>query len=150
MSNSFVTPWIVGVHQVPLSMGFSRQEYWSGFPFPSPGDFPRPGINPCLLLLQADSLLSEPPGKPLICRVDLSIFICLVSSPIPSHSTHYGTFSTGPGWAPNLYLACQSESFIPPAVVIEPRMNMWSQPGQPEAFILKFLMKLGASLVAQW
>ena len=47
-----------------LSMGFSRQEYWSGFPFPSPGDLLDPWIEPAFLALQADSLLSKPPGKP--------------------------------------------------------------------------------------
>ena len=41
----FVTPWTVA-HQAPLSMGLPRQEYWSGFPFPSPGDLPNPGIKP--------------------------------------------------------------------------------------------------------
>ena len=51
-------------HQAPLSLGFSRQEYWSGLPFPSPGDLPNPGIEPGSPALQADSLLSEPPGKP--------------------------------------------------------------------------------------
>ena len=45
-------------------MGFSRQEYWSGLPFPSPGDLPNPGIEPRSLALQADALTSEPPGKP--------------------------------------------------------------------------------------
>ena len=45
MSNSFMTPRTVA-HQAPLSMGFSRQEYWSGSPFPSPGDLPHPGIEP--------------------------------------------------------------------------------------------------------
>ena len=45
-------------------MGFSRQEYWSGLPFPSPGDLPEPGIEPGCPTMQADSLLSEPPGKP--------------------------------------------------------------------------------------
>ena len=58
----FVTPW-TAAHQAPLSMGFSRQEYWGGVPFPSPGDFPNPGIEPGSPALQADSLLSEPPGK---------------------------------------------------------------------------------------
>ena len=43
MSNSFATPWTVAL-QAPLSMRFSRQEYWSGFPFPPPGDIPNPGI----------------------------------------------------------------------------------------------------------
>ena len=58
----FVTPWTVD-HQAPLSMGFSRQEYWSEFPFPSPGDLPNPGIEPRSPALQADALTSEPPGK---------------------------------------------------------------------------------------
>ena len=60
----FATPWTVG-RQAPLSMGFSRQEYWSGLPFPSPGDLPDPGIESGSLALQADTLTSEPPGKPL-------------------------------------------------------------------------------------
>ena len=59
----FATPWTVA-RQAPLSMGFSRPEYWSGLPFPSPGDLPDPGIKPRSPALQADSLSSEPPGKP--------------------------------------------------------------------------------------
>ena len=58
-----VTPWTVA-HQAPPSMGFSRQEYRSGLPFPSPGDRPNPGIEPRSPALQADALTSEPPGKP--------------------------------------------------------------------------------------
>ena len=58
----FATPWTV-VQQVPLSMGFSRQEYWSGLPFPSLGDLPDPGIEPRSPALQADSFSSEPSGK---------------------------------------------------------------------------------------
>ena len=54
MSNS-VTPWTV-VHQAPLSMGFSRHEYWSGLPFPSLGDLPDPGVEPRSPGLQADAL----------------------------------------------------------------------------------------------
>ena len=56
----FATSWIVAC-QAPLSMGFSRQEYWSGFPFPSPGDLPDPAIKPGSLALQTDTLPSEPP-----------------------------------------------------------------------------------------
>ena len=52
--------------QVPLSMEFSRQEYWSGLLLPSPGDLPDPGIEPRSPALQADSLLSEPPGKAIM------------------------------------------------------------------------------------
>ena len=59
----FATPWTVA-YQAPLSMGFSRQEYWSGLPFPSPGDLPDPGIESRSPTLQADALTSEPPGKP--------------------------------------------------------------------------------------
>ena len=59
----FAIPWIVA-YQSPQSMEFSRQEYWSGLPFPSPGDLPNPGIEPWSLAMQADALPSEPPGKP--------------------------------------------------------------------------------------
>ena len=58
MSISFATPWTVG-HQVPPSMGFPRQEYCSGLPFPSPGDLPDPGVKPAFLesaVLHVDSL----------------------------------------------------------------------------------------------
>ena len=55
--------WTVA-HQTPPSMGFSRQEYWSGLPFPSPGDLPDAGIEPGSPALEADALISEPPGKP--------------------------------------------------------------------------------------
>ena len=58
-------PWTVAC-QAPPSMGFSRQEYWNGLPFPSPADLSNPGIEPKSLALQADSLPSEPPVK-LIC-----------------------------------------------------------------------------------
>ena len=63
MSNS-VTIWTVA-HQTPLSMGFSRQEYWSGLPCPPPGDVPDPGIEPRSLALQADSLPAELQGESL-------------------------------------------------------------------------------------
>ena len=63
------TPWTVA-HQAPLSKGFSRQESWSGLPFPSPGDLPNPGIKPRSPTLQADSLLAEPSGKPRELRPD--------------------------------------------------------------------------------
>ena len=59
----FATPWTVA-HQAPPSMGFSRQEYWSGLPFRSPGHLPDPGIEPRSPTLRADALTSGPPGKP--------------------------------------------------------------------------------------
>ena len=55
MSDSVATPWTIA-HQVPLSRGFPRQEYWSGLSFPSPGDLHKPGIEVTSLVLQADSL----------------------------------------------------------------------------------------------
>ena len=61
-----VTPWTVA-HQAPLSMGFSRQEYWSGLPFPSPGDLPNPGIepeSPVCPALAGRFATTEPPGNP--------------------------------------------------------------------------------------
>ena len=61
----FAIPWTV-VYQASLSMGFSRQEYWSGLPFPSPGDLPDPRIEPRSPALQADALPSEPPGKQIL------------------------------------------------------------------------------------
>ena len=60
----FAIPWTV-VYQASPSMGFSKQEYWSGLSFPSRGDPPNPGIGPRSPTLQADALPSEPPGKPL-------------------------------------------------------------------------------------
>ena len=68
-----------GAHQALLSMGFSRQEYWSGLPSPSPGDLPDPGIKPGFPSLQADSILSEPPGK-------LSLLAELKQHPSTVHS----------------------------------------------------------------
>ena len=75
----FVTPWTVA-YQAPLSMGFSRQEYWSGLPFPSPGSRPNPGIKPRSPAFQANALPSEPSGKPFVTVV---ITILSVSVHIP-------------------------------------------------------------------
>ena len=61
---SFVTPWTVA-HQVPLSMEFSRQEYWSGLPFPSPGDLPDSRMEPVSPALAGGFFTTEPPGKPI-------------------------------------------------------------------------------------
>ena len=79
----FATPWTVD-HQVPLSMGFPRQEYWSRFLFPPPGDLPDPGIKPAVLVspaLTSGFFTTESPGKPHI-TLDLkpkgseSIMLC--------------------------------------------------------------------------
>ena len=86
VSNSL---WPRVAHQAPLSMVVSRQEYWSGLPFPSPGDLPNPGIKPGSPALQADSLPSEPPDMSLPSRASLH-------SPHPTHLGHH----RAPGWAP--------------------------------------------------
>ena len=61
--STLVTPWAVAL-QALLSVGFPRQEYWSGLLFPSPGDLPDPGIKPLSPALQVDSLATEPPENP--------------------------------------------------------------------------------------
>ena len=68
--------WTVA-HQAPLSVGFSRQEYWSELSFPSPGDLPNLGIQPGSPTLQADSLPSESPGQPQITCLQNQILSCL-------------------------------------------------------------------------
>ena len=73
MSDSFVTPWSVA-HLGPLSMAFPRQEYWSGFLFPSPGDLPDPGIEPVSPTLAGGFFTTESPGK-----TDLLVSISLES-----------------------------------------------------------------------
>ena len=73
----FATLWTVA-HQAPLSMVFSRQEYWSGLPFPSSGDPPDPGIEPRSPALEADALTSEPPGKN--CIESSNFTICVSAS----------------------------------------------------------------------
>ena len=64
MAKTTVTPWTLA-YQAPPSMEFSRQEYWTGLPFTSPGNLPDPGIEPESSALQADALPSEPLGKPV-------------------------------------------------------------------------------------
>ena len=70
----FLTPW-TPAYQAPPPMEFSRQEYWSGLPFPSPGDLPDPGIKPRSPALQVDSLPAEPSGKPFYCCVEVQITV---------------------------------------------------------------------------
>ena len=84
---TLATPWTIAC-QAPQSMGFSRQEYWSGLPFPSPGDLPNPGIEPRSLALQADSLPAEPAGKPryvmTMIEVNQVISLCQSWEPVSS------------------------------------------------------------------
>ena len=83
----FATLWTAAL-QAPLSMGFSRQEYWSGLPFPPSEDLPDPGIEPRSLALQADSLPSEPPGKSAILYYHSMIALHIDASPCVRLSQH--------------------------------------------------------------
>ena len=74
-----LTPW-TGARQVPLSMGFFRQAYWSRLPCLPPGDLPNSETEPTSPALQADSLLTEPPGKPMCIQVCILLFSCQVMS----------------------------------------------------------------------
>ena len=65
MSNSFAMLWTIA-HQTPLSMGFPRQEYWSGFPFPPSGNLPDPGIEPTSPALAGGFYTAEPLGLPIL------------------------------------------------------------------------------------
>ena len=78
LARLFATLWIVAYQALP-SMGYSRQEYWSGLPFPSPGDLPNPGIEPGSPALKADTLTSEPPGKQFILMcVCVCVCVCVL------------------------------------------------------------------------
>ena len=72
------TPWTVA-HQASLSMGFSRQQYWNGLPFPSPGDLSHPGIQPKSPSLARGFFTTEPPGKPHCATQDVSFLVCFLN-----------------------------------------------------------------------
>ena len=89
----FASSWTVP-YQASQSMGFFRQEYWSWLPFPFPGDLPDPGIEPRSPALQADALLSEPPGKPFLaewCRINFLIFSFLGLCKVEKMQSKTGT-----------------------------------------------------------
>ena len=76
ISDSFATPWTVA-HQGPLSIGFPRQEYWGGWPFPPPEDLPNSGFQPTSLALASRFFPTEPSGKPLSPLPSFIIFHCI-------------------------------------------------------------------------
>ena len=76
--SDLATPWTVAC-QAPLSMGFSRQEYSSGLPFPPPGDLTNPGTEPRIPALQVDSSSSELPGKPKVAIHTLFSFLFMIN-----------------------------------------------------------------------
>ena len=105
MPNSFATPWTVA-HQVPLSMGFPRQGYWSGLPFPSQEDLPGPGIEPVSPALADVFFTTETPGKSsLSAAAAKSLESCPIlcdpidGSPPGSHSRYLLNFQLFSSWA---------------------------------------------------
>ena len=88
MPNSFVTLWAIATlwtvaRQVPLSMVFSRQEYWSRLPFPYPGDLPDPGIEPMSPALEGGFFTTEPPGRPIQANTLLYFQSITGQAPVP-------------------------------------------------------------------
>ncbi|CAI9152054.1 unnamed protein product [Rangifer tarandus platyrhynchus] len=104
MSSSFATPWTIA-HQAPLSMEFSRQEYWSGLPFPSPGDLPDPGIEPMSPVLACGFFTTEPPAKPK------GVSLALLYRETEAVSFPY-LLSDGTGICPRSIKHCTFFSFI--------------------------------------
>ena len=76
LSTCFVTPWTIAC-QIPLSMGFSRQEYWSGLPFPPPGDLPDPGVEPTSPALIGRFFTTEQQGEALLLLEEVSNYVTL-------------------------------------------------------------------------
>ena len=108
-------PWTVA-HQAPPSMGFPRQEYWSGLPFPSPGDIPNPGIEPRSPALQADTLTSEPPGNCAYLQLFLIpysfLFVFVCSRRGVSSCKHCSCAAKGPRSQPVSGQPCSSSGCL--------------------------------------
>ena len=97
-------------------MGFSRQEYWSVLPFPSPGDLPNPGIKPGSLALQADSLPSEPLGKPYIGISSVQFSCSVVSDSLRPHESKHAR-PPSPSPTPRVYSnPCPSSWWCHPTI----------------------------------
>ena len=149
----FATPW---THQAPPSMGFSRQEYWSGLPFPSPEDLPDPGIEPRSPTLQADSLSSEPTFLPVSFNMILPQFslratrhpvarcVCWELSPTEPTFVHLSSLLLkGPGWSPGLSLCLHFCTCFFSSLQDENRLNKLSHSFQtwwiPWTFFMYFV-----------
>ena len=105
----FYDPWIVA-HQASLSMGFSRQEYWSGLSFPSPGDLPDPEIEPTSPALADGFFTTEPPGKPAVRCIHIQ-FPCITEE---YSATYYNLLIYSPV---NGYLDYALLKFLNPKVI---------------------------------
>ena len=131
MSHSLL--WTVAYQAAP-SMGFSRQEYWSGLPFPSPGDLHNRGIEPRSPTLQADALPSEPPGKPLVCVIPYKLnsskfgasrvrLPCYCRYPCPNVNHFAMMLHFSPGVSSSLLLPTKSFSLYLPGAKKQQKMK---------------------------
>ena len=102
----FVTPWTVA-HQAPLSMGFSRQEYWRGLPFSSPGDLPAPGIKPGYPALQEDSLHLSHQGSPNNTYCTLRVSYASMCLLVRHGSLFTRQYYKGRSFLSSIHLGCQ-------------------------------------------
>ena len=110
---TLVIPWTVAC-QAPLSMGFSRQEYWSGLPFPAPGELTNPGIEPSSPSLQADALPTELCGKPTCHTINpLKVYISVGFS-IITVVIHYHKFRTFPSPPKETFMPISHDPSFPP------------------------------------
>ena len=142
----FVTPW-TGARQAPLSLGFPKQEYWSGLPFPSPGHLPNPGIKHGSPTLRVYSLPPEPPRKPnsyscsmlplLLLSLFSHVWLCATPWTVARQAPLSGRFPKQEYWSG---LPCPPPGSLPDSG-IEPRSptlqadSLPSEPpGKPHAF----------------
>ena len=141
MSDSLASPWAVA-HQASLSVGFPRQEYLSGLPFPSPGDLPDPGIEPMSPVLADRFFTAEPPGKPILRHSFKCLRTChpfswdtFSSSPLPPYSPLWSQLSSlayTPTWRFSLTIYQLLHCVTLPAHVVFPACPLsllyWSSP----------------------
>ena len=133
----FATPWTVA-HQPPLSMEFSRQEYWCGLPFPPPGDLPNPGTEPTSLAspaVEGGFFTTAPLGKPLVSWPGLEPGTLAVIAPSPNHWTtrefpqyymfHYRYYAVQR--ISRIYSSCVTETFCPLTnmSLFPPSLSLW-------------------------
>ena len=131
-----VTPWTV-VQQAPVSMGFSKQKYPSGLPFPSPGDLPNPGIEPGAPALQEDSLLSEPPGWDTNGITAVRALETSWAAGSRGYSYSHGTYTHAQRWQRRSW--CQGMSRQGPACLPSQR-TVWGKPLHPDCGVILSLI----------
>ena len=140
----FGTPWTTA-HQAPLSMRFSRQRYWSGLSFPSPGDLPNPGIQPRSPAPQADSLPTELQGKPIQREFNFipTRLSYKIAPPLPS-TTHLFVLNRNMWshpWASGFLIYCLSHCTFRFSVIIALQFLYTERIGTFFSFLLQVLYK---------